>query len=141
MVAGQKVQRTRGRPGLAVEAPPEGRDLSRCRGRRIIKAIQVGRDDTVIQAEDHADSLRWLERAVVCVEQLVAVLNVANEAQRWASVALTQGRNQAAAAVAQQATGSGVQQILSALSFSSHVSNLSGGIIDIQDVAFFLSWS
>lgn len=40
---------------------------------------------------------------------------------------------------AQQATGSSVQQILSALSFSSHFSAFSGGIIDTQDVAFFLS--
>ncbi len=40
---------------------------------------------------------------------------------------------------AQQATGSSVQQVLSALSFSSHFSALSGGVIDTQDVAFFLS--
>ncbi len=40
---------------------------------------------------------------------------------------------------AQQATGSSVQQILSALSFATHFSNLAGGIIDTQDVLFFLS--
>jgi ABC-2 type transport system permease protein len=40
---------------------------------------------------------------------------------------------------AQQASGSGVQQVLSLLSFASHFSNLSGGVIDTQDVLFFLS--
>jgi len=38
---------------------------------------------------------------------------------------------------AQQATGSSVQQILSALSFSSHFSAFSGGIIDTKDVSAF----
>ena len=42
---------------------------------------------------------------------------------------------------AQQATGSGVQQILSSLSFASHFSTLSGGTADTQDVLFFLSLS
>jgi gliding motility-associated transport system permease protein len=40
---------------------------------------------------------------------------------------------------AQQASGSTVQQILSSLSVSSHFSNLVGGIVDTQDVLFFLS--
>ncbi len=40
---------------------------------------------------------------------------------------------------AQQASGSTVQQVLSALSFASHFSNLSGGVIDTRDVLFFLS--
>lgn len=40
---------------------------------------------------------------------------------------------------AQQASGSAVQQVLSSLSFASHFSNLSGGVIDTQDVLFFLS--
>ena len=40
---------------------------------------------------------------------------------------------------AQQASGSSVQQVLSSLSFASHFSNLSGGVIDSQDVLFFLS--
>ncbi len=42
---------------------------------------------------------------------------------------------------AQQASGSSVQQVLSSLSFASHFSNLSGGVIDSQDVLFFLSLS
>ncbi len=40
---------------------------------------------------------------------------------------------------AQQASGSAGQQILSALSFSTHFSNLTGGIVDTQDLMFFLS--
>lgn len=40
---------------------------------------------------------------------------------------------------AQQASGSTAQQVLSSLSFASHFSNLSGGVIDTQDVLFFLS--
>jgi ABC-2 type transport system permease protein len=40
---------------------------------------------------------------------------------------------------AQQASGSGVQEVLSSLSFASHFANLSGGVIDTQDVLFFLS--
>jgi len=40
---------------------------------------------------------------------------------------------------AQQASGSAVQQILSSFSVSSHFSNLTGGIVDTQDVLFFLS--
>ena len=40
---------------------------------------------------------------------------------------------------AQQASGSTVQEVLSSLSFASHFSNLSGGVIDTQDVLFFLS--
>ena len=40
---------------------------------------------------------------------------------------------------AQQASGSAAQQVLSSLSFASHFSNLSGGVIDTQDVLFFLS--
>src|ERR1700737_4235091 len=40
---------------------------------------------------------------------------------------------------AQQASGSGVQQILFSLSFASHFSNLSSGVIDTQDLLFFLS--
>jgi ABC-2 type transport system permease protein len=42
---------------------------------------------------------------------------------------------------AQQASGSGVQQVLSSLSFASHFSNFSGGVIDTQDALFFLSLS
>ncbi len=42
---------------------------------------------------------------------------------------------------AQQASGSAGQQILSTLSFSTHFTNLSGGVIDTQDVLFFLSLS
>jgi ABC-2 type transport system permease protein len=40
---------------------------------------------------------------------------------------------------AQQASGSGTQQILSSLSFATHFSNLSSGVIDSQDILFFLS--
>ena len=40
---------------------------------------------------------------------------------------------------AQQATGSAVQDVLSSLSFASHFTNLAGGVIDTQDVLFFLS--
>jgi gliding motility-associated transport system permease protein len=40
---------------------------------------------------------------------------------------------------AQQASGSNVQQALSSLSFATHFTNLSGGVIDTQDVLFFLS--
>jgi ABC-2 type transport system permease protein len=40
---------------------------------------------------------------------------------------------------AQQGAGSAMQQALSALSFSAHFTNLSGGVIDTQDVLFFLS--
>ena len=40
---------------------------------------------------------------------------------------------------AQQASGSGVQQVLSALSVSAHFQNLSTGVIDTTDVVFFLS--
>jgi ABC-2 type transport system permease protein len=40
---------------------------------------------------------------------------------------------------AQQASGSAVQEILSSLSFASHFSNLAGGVIDTQDVLFFVS--
>lgn len=40
---------------------------------------------------------------------------------------------------AQQASASSVQQVLSALSFATHFSNLSGGVIDTKDVLFFLS--
>jgi ABC-2 type transport system permease protein len=40
---------------------------------------------------------------------------------------------------AQQATGSAIQQALSALSFSTHFGNLTGGVIDTKDVLFFLS--
>jgi ABC-2 type transport system permease protein len=40
---------------------------------------------------------------------------------------------------AQQASGSSVQQVLSSLSFATHFTNLSGGVIDTQDVLFFLS--
>lgn len=40
---------------------------------------------------------------------------------------------------AQQGAGSAVQQALASLSFSTHFSNLSGGVIDTQDVLFFLS--
>lgn len=40
---------------------------------------------------------------------------------------------------AQQASGSAAQDILSSLSFASHFSNLSGGVIDTKDVLFFLS--
>lgn len=40
---------------------------------------------------------------------------------------------------AQQASGSAVQQALSSLSFSAHFGNLTGGVIDTQDVVFFLS--
>ncbi len=40
---------------------------------------------------------------------------------------------------AQQASGSGVQQVLTALSFSTHFTNLTGGVIDTKDVVFFLS--
>jgi ABC-2 type transport system permease protein len=40
---------------------------------------------------------------------------------------------------AQQGAGSAVSQALASLSFSSHFSNLSGGVIDTQDVLFFLS--
>lgn len=42
---------------------------------------------------------------------------------------------------AQQASGSSSQQILTALSFSAHFTNLSGGVVDTQDVLFFLSLS
>ncbi len=42
---------------------------------------------------------------------------------------------------AQQASGSASQQILSALSFSTHFTNLSGGVVDTRDVLFFLSLS
>ncbi len=42
---------------------------------------------------------------------------------------------------AQQVSSSGVQQVLSALSFASHFSNLSGGVIDTKDVLFFFSIS
>jgi ABC-2 type transport system permease protein len=41
---------------------------------------------------------------------------------------------------AQQASGTS-SQILSSLSFSTHFTNLSGGVIDTQDVLFFLSLS
>ncbi len=40
---------------------------------------------------------------------------------------------------AQQASGSAVQDVLSSLSFASHFTNLAGGVIDTQDVLFFLS--
>ena len=40
---------------------------------------------------------------------------------------------------AQQTASAGVQPILQALSFATHFSNLSGGVIDTQDVVFFLS--
>jgi ABC-2 type transport system permease protein len=40
---------------------------------------------------------------------------------------------------AQQASGSGTQQVLSSLSFATHFSTLSGGVIDTQDILFFLS--
>ena len=40
---------------------------------------------------------------------------------------------------AQQASGSAIQQILSSLSFSTHFSNLSSGVVDTQDIVFFLS--
>ncbi|HXX40469.1 MAG TPA: ABC transporter permease subunit [bacterium] len=40
---------------------------------------------------------------------------------------------------AQQASGSAIQQILSSLSFSTHFSNLSSGVVDSQDIVFFLS--
>jgi ABC-2 type transport system permease protein len=40
---------------------------------------------------------------------------------------------------AQQASGSAVQQLLSSLSFSTHFTNLTGGVIDTLDVLFFLS--
>lgn len=40
---------------------------------------------------------------------------------------------------AQQATGSAVQQVLSSLSFSTHFTNLASGVVDTQDVVFFLS--
>jgi ABC-2 type transport system permease protein len=40
---------------------------------------------------------------------------------------------------AQQASGSGVQQILSSLSFSQHFNNLASGVVDTQDIVFFLS--
>jgi ABC-2 type transport system permease protein len=40
---------------------------------------------------------------------------------------------------AQPASGSRVEQILSALSFASHFTNLTGGVIDTQDVLFFVS--
>jgi len=42
---------------------------------------------------------------------------------------------------AQQASGSAVQQVLSSLSFSTHFSNLASGIVDTQDIVFFLSLS
>jgi len=42
---------------------------------------------------------------------------------------------------AQQASGSTVQQVLSSLSFSTHFSNLASGIVDTQDIVFFLSLS
>jgi ABC-2 type transport system permease protein len=42
---------------------------------------------------------------------------------------------------AQQASGSASQQILTALSFSSRFNNLTGGVVDTQDVLFFLSLS
>ena len=42
---------------------------------------------------------------------------------------------------AQQGSGSGSQRILAALSFSSRFSNLAGGIVDTQDILFFLSMS
>jgi ABC-2 type transport system permease protein len=40
---------------------------------------------------------------------------------------------------AQQATGSQAQQVLSSLSFSTHFNNLASGVVDTQDVVFFLS--
>ncbi len=40
---------------------------------------------------------------------------------------------------AQQASGSAVQQVLSSLSFSTHFSNLASGVVDTQDIVFFLS--
>ncbi|HYM68990.1 MAG TPA: ABC transporter permease subunit [bacterium] len=40
---------------------------------------------------------------------------------------------------AQQATGSAVQQVLSSLSFSTHFTNLASGVVDTQDIVFFLS--
>jgi ABC-2 type transport system permease protein len=40
---------------------------------------------------------------------------------------------------AQQASGSAVQQVLSSLSFSTHFTNLASGVVDTQDVVFFLS--
>ncbi|HLN13384.1 MAG TPA: ABC transporter permease subunit [bacterium] len=40
---------------------------------------------------------------------------------------------------AQQASGSGAQQLLSSLSFSTHFSNLASGVVDTQDIVFFLS--
>ena len=40
---------------------------------------------------------------------------------------------------AQQASGSGVQQVLSSLSFSQRFNNLASGVVDTQDVVFFLS--
>ena len=40
---------------------------------------------------------------------------------------------------AQQASGSAVQQVLSSLSFSTHFSNLASGLVDTQDIIFFLS--
>lgn len=39
---------------------------------------------------------------------------------------------------AQQASGSAVQQVLSSLSFSTHFSNLASGVVDTQDIVFFL---
>ncbi len=40
---------------------------------------------------------------------------------------------------AQQASGSAVQQVLSSLSFSTHFSSLASGVVDTQDIVFFLS--
>ena len=40
---------------------------------------------------------------------------------------------------AQQASGSSAQQLLSSLSFSTHFSNLASGVVDTQDIVFFLS--
>ncbi len=40
---------------------------------------------------------------------------------------------------AQQASGSAAQAVLSSLSFSTHFSNLASGVVDTQDIVFFLS--
>jgi ABC-2 type transport system permease protein len=40
---------------------------------------------------------------------------------------------------AQQASGSAAQSLLSSLSFSTHFSNLASGVVDTQDIVFFLS--
>ncbi len=42
---------------------------------------------------------------------------------------------------AQQASGSAAQQVLSSLSFSTHFSTLAGGVVDTQDILFFVSLS